>query len=1754
MTRPFPIDRGFALISVLVALSILLALAAPFLLAMGRGDLAARHEVELARVESASLSARDFLLAQVGREDLTPLSDGLEEFPDRVEFPSGFQALGENGRVQFGGEAWDLQRKIDLNSMTPLLYSNLLGLTARLAEDHEGEFEEIVVDGNADRFPESGYLLLNREVIRYGSREGDRFRELTRGLFVEEGFQPAVFEGADGEPSKTAKDTLILDFRTVLATAFPFWVEKTRYQPYAAIDDLARIGSLQRGSFDPIELEDLSEQVVVGAAADHGTTWGRPERVFTIIEDALERPVGLRVRSAADIGAGCIVRIRDVDGTNVEYALVASTSVPMGDRGTVRLPSNWYINLLRPLLLEHEPTLTVVERLVPTPVNANTASVEVLAAIMQSLRVRPRTMVAGHRESRAEKPYIRRAEALERAAMIATLRDPNGGFEGEVPEDVEFGPFRGWEDFEHRVFKPWFDASTSTDQRRLLMLLYELFMSGRPGACDMGTVPIAFHSSPLTFYRAAANRLHPLRTGESARLERQGIANARPGHTAFWNVATQESFEEIARLDRRTPFWMTLPVNTSALDPRDRGTDPSVRAFAHTVAHAFPDAGLGQARFPSTDPDDEKGVKPAPSNTPLRYAGDYYQHEGFSTSLHPEGRHLGQEGVYEIDNSGPRSQANQGASPPATHARIRFPLTENEGLTRGISYQFWFRLDDTQEQALFELSVPSEGYPDRNRISLQLRDQALILELIDDAGIDPDPSVVDTAVQRSTGRWEIPIADFDLQPNRWYHANFSAVGNRPGQLELTLDGVPRAQPHMRTVLTTEIPPFQFPQNPNVANPTLQQQQVQAQLHPPIRVETTDGFPPRGVLRIGNELFEYTSTDATTFYTDEADSFGGRLARQDITEFVDSNGLPTNGFLAADRRVQVLGGQNTSFPVPIAPDHRSGATVELYGYSLPAYPNRFLEVGATQLTESLGAFAIARVANHSIATGGMAQIQLTGVGGGGPPPDPIDLGYGIDENWPSGAGDYLLLTNPTSEALPANPADPAILAAFPESGGYIALVRISRTANPNFNNPGVVGTGVAIGGVEIMRYTSRSGNQIQGVQRDINFQIDGHTWESTSWFDIANPRRKFVTAWTYPVTPPTLDERPQWYTYAVPISIGVGGAVPSASDIAEWVQLYPQNNEIDTEWVRYDTVLENKYLVRAEQGALHAVLVALTDQPGGTVDVTESGAVFGYANTSPYPVPVDPHPNRIGYFDPMEITYPAIHLARMNLGFRGDPQTGTSSHAHNAGAQVLPCHRFELDWSGYGALAPRAGRNDRIGLVQGSARVTGQVPTVEWHVVNWVMREFASDPNNIRTLTGNQNPATQRKNIGAFPFQLVALKDSVGAAYYGAADESRVVLDDSRLLDRAVKFPSGELPAADVQSAVVGQSGHQELAPMRGIVDEVALVARRVTPVFLDTSFDATANEFYVRGGFTPTPIGPLFGASPRQAVAGLDLPREGGLLWVDGEILAYQLFDPTSNRFDVATNGRGLLGTTPTAHDSGTLVYFVDQIPTEVLSAGVNNTGYELLVNRLGALPADGGTVLLGTELLHYAWTEGVGTLAMPAWTDPAGDGRPEGLLRGRYGTTPVAGATGEAVIWFPFRYWDRFHERADDPAMAYAQYTSDPGLSWFDRFGWIEEGNSELVDLQCYVRVDHRGRFDADPEETPGLFRFRKGEHQGGLNRIGMLGSAIELRFCVEYKPGAFDGQTFLAQDWKYAPILREFVLVSESEPRILSERITAR
>jgi hypothetical protein len=303
-------------------------------------------------------------------------------------------------------------------------------------------------------------------------------------------------------------------------------------------------------------------------------------------------------------------------------------------------------------------------------------------------------------------------------------------------------------------------------------------------------------------------------------------------------------------------------------------------------------------------------------------------------------------------------------------------------------------------------------------------------------------------------------------------------------------------------------------------------------------------------------------------------------------------------------------------------------------------------------------------------------------------------------------------------------------------------------------------------------------------------------------------------------------------------------------------------------------------------------------------------------------------------------------------------------------------------------------------------------------------------------------------------------------------------------------------------------------------------------------------EFVVRTDLELFGFGPLVGGDMTA-----EYPVQGGLVAIDGEILAFQSHE--NGRFQVARNGRGLLHTETRAHDEGSVVHFLTHVPAAILTEGLNTLDHQVVVQDMGNLPRGGGTLLVaGQELLHYTWSRGRTVLEMPRWFE---EGREDiegrGLFRARFGTEAVGAEIGEAVILFPFRYWDRHHDQADDPEMAYFQLTysgSAPVL--FTEFTWQEEVYPD-VDLHCLLRVDDKGSFAGDPEQNPDLLLFTDGEEEDQPLQLFRQGTSLAARFYTVYRRGAFDTVDFLAHGWKSAPLVNWVLVGYEGESRVLEE-----
>jgi hypothetical protein len=271
------------------------------------------------------------------------------------------------------------------------------------------------------------------------------------------------------------------------------------------------------------------------------------------------------------------------------------------------------------------------------------------------------------------------------------------------------------------------------------------------------------------------------------------------------------------------------------------------------------------------------------------------------------------------------------------------------------------------------------------------------------------------------------------------------------------------------------------------------------------------------------------------------------------------------------------------------------------------------------------------------------------------------------------------------------------------------------------------------------------------------------------------------------------------------------------------------------------------------------------------------------------------------------------------------------------------------------------------------------------------------------------------------------------------------------------------------------------------------------------------------------------------------LPSDAGLLRLGGEIVCYSSVDPDTGAFTIPSNGRGLLGTTAEAHEVGESVQFLDGWTVGVLAGQASATASSLPLTDVADFPQY-GTVLVDDELIHYTRIAGA-ALDMPRRSQEPGnkDAKGDGLFRGRFGTTPAGHAAFTPVILFPFRYWDRWAERADAPELAYVSPCVDqPNAFWRNVFWTSEEPGSGQSRIEVLQRLITRGAplppWDGDPDTTPGLKLLTDGMAQGNGNAIASPADLIEWRAFVRYEPGAFDAVTGLSHGWKETPRLTAF------------------
>ena len=1682
-------EGGFVLMTVLFVLLAMLVLCAPFLTTArnadrASGELADRAQVRLL-LDGAARHARVRLGAShSGVPDETLLWDGLEELTVDNRFDPAFLDADDPHGAMWDLEVEDLAGRVDLNSASPQVLANLMSMTTRLSQVVAPDQLEVEVRDAGAFSGSEGFLWIRGEVIHYSQAEGRTLGGLARGIGAELNQDDEWVSSGPRPPADHPVGAHVLDQRAFAPVVWRIAGEDDVPRAFDAPEQLRETDLFAlAGEIGEAGHRALTDLGTVHGGVAAGSRWQRPVRLTTRVEGGVTQDI--QVDDSSTINEGSTLWIREGERGELRYVQRRE-----GER----------IVLNTVLQGDYEAWEGEVLVLAKRPVNLNTAPAAVLEALFLNLQLR-------YQNSR-----ITAAEARALAALV-----------------IESRPFTGFEDFLLRLVlpaagieplpqdAPVVPAALAGGMAGIIgqedaLALYANGLNANSAQLVFATMPFSFRSRDVYAMELRASLNAPSGVHRTRAL-RERVEFVAPQRELFSMWGTQAAFDEALRLNREAPWWATGPNSTS----RYAGAaTPPTRLYPNwgTIDGVLYLPGMLDTAITAED-------RPSSLEHVFATGEEESWAQLWASRLPEQGRFQGHTLHFDHETRDPEGRY----LPDETIARLvdddmlQWAVESEGGLLRPISFEAWIKPMVAGDGILLDVGGTSREV---DRLTLALEGPDLVLRVRDGFGDHIASAGFDEATEL---RFDLAEGDGPGLPlDTWSHVSVDMWGTRPEQVGLLVNG--SAQGVRRMGLT------------RLTAPALQGAGL-------LEVESTDGFPARGVVRLGNELVECLVSGPSTLSVEHAEQgpdagFGGRLARTRWTV----EGLPAN----LDR---------------ITTDHPIGTTVAVYGYSASLASG--IPVGNATLADPLGPFRVARV----IGVEGNPDVILAGLSYFG-------TGYEVGNT----SGLFLALADDPEGDTDGS----AVASAFNPGGGYAALIQQRWGADSTLAsaNP----PNAPLGGVEIIRYSGIVGNVLQVAARGDVVRGELPRYAALDPAAMMGGERVFVTEWVAEAV--TSDGQQvarlmDWGTYAVPISIGAPGAndlaylAPSAEeDRSEFAQLTQLDQAELTEWVRYDTVqVTYGQLVRDHPAALLALHLVLTHAgdpnrdmtgrdppngpggPGGPGSGPGPGPGFGPGfgpgnGPSPIPAPASSSPPlsppaALGtVWDPMLGVsdlddLPLTRAAASAFQFRG--VLGTHSQTHPAGTPVLPV--FHLPDRGVDGGRPGARDEvflsgpeiDHLGwpLVVHRAHLSAE----QYQVHGWMQ-----DPSGALVALESGAPVAVDQVGFEWRDVLVALQqpspEVIGSGGLGGQ------ASDPRMLARITKFPSGERPRivarAAVGSVFDGQGGEVPTA----VVDELVFGAPEIffgldgavppshtqgAGMLLEVLLDETSEEMAVLTQ-TLNVAGGRWGAP--SGVLG-ELPDGGGLLRIGEEILAYSERDPSTGRLLLAPGGRGLLGTRPQPHQPTEVVTYLEHWVVTTLAAGVGPGDGTLPVASLDGFPSE-GTVLVGDELVHYT-RQRSGALEMPRGSSEPGtrDGEGDGLFRGRFGTDAAAHPFGTAVILFPFRYWDRWAERADAPELGYFCFQlAQPGAWWADTFWDDESAPHGQCRTGVLIRTDPALPWDADPDLTEGLTLLWEGRLDDEAVPLGVHSDRIEWRVFVSYDPGAFDPLNGLSHGWKETPRLR--------------------
>lgn len=1738
-------ERAIALVTVLVVLLALIAIATPFAMSMRNHERATAVLAEQTRASQSlrsALAAAEAAIAQTDpANDPTPQVDSLSEFD--IDLGSAYERFGQSANDPAGTiasvRATDEQGKVDLNACSPFLLANLLR-PMRLVGEIEADQDKEITVSSTEGMPDSGLLWIDGEIILYRAKTNRTFTDLKRG------FSTALLKSLP--PSVHASYRPVVDYRVITATVYPYKIASESYSGFAsvsALKDIARFGEV---GFTADDIDALEEELTTYAGRPEGVRFGPELRAFGTY-GAGDHPLPIVLSGGRNLNAGTVVRLRN--GKTVEYNLIARCENQGKDRVAVTLQE--------PPANDYPADSLLVAPLLRSPININTCSRRVLEALIFNLKGPGMNVGIDADLTKLLVDRILKARPIQGEPGFGRLLN-------ELRKDQAFVDTLGY-----------------AVARTILMNA----LNALDSKLDVSTSPFTYKSlGTVTLETAVSENLIAGR--EASRAFARAVVDAAAGGQRQALFQSQIDFYDSARLNRSGLGWATFPIDLSEYDD---GNEPPLPLSRY----------LDQGRFVPLTSEEELAIgrDAAARARPVQKLGlRDATAEGAPRVLHcddpivvtkkpgsdekplvedPEGWNVADRGPLTIDVTDPMVSligSNDYVQP------FCFEMWWLPGTAGSESYLF-----DTGEN---ELSNRALAYFDGAKLVFRVADTTV-------------PDFGSTAENGLTTMAEIRYAfddGLDFDPTVPYHLSFYARGSKPTDLALFVDGVPRGKRAFITQTTKSVGPVQQAGGPfsNIAGYNANQGET-------ISVLDTELFPDFGVLRIGDELFEYTGKTKDKFSVSgvPGQPFGGRARRGTF----------------ADPPQTIVKQGNTQATKEIHPER---SIVELYGYAALIAQKR-VPNGDSQLSDPLGAFAVAMVDPN--AEEAKQKIEVNRPQGG----PPLQVGTGLPATAVripiTGLGKPAVSSSSSSGSSGSSSSSNQLSSAFSKNGGF-ALVVSSPTPPPSVAQasvtvPGQPGQGPQqqtitfgwnvdrdtpngkLGRIEMVYYSSFDGTALTGVTRSGGSMLTGVKWQPQSNLsastgggngqgnnnnnqqsvgaEIANVGHDHVLQWANGILPPAaakLHDVAQ-PIYVIPISIKVAQTIDSSGN--DWAipevggrggngATMPEMIQIGlgfdggagnaganggTEWIRYDVVANGCFvrdnperLSRAGELVGHylTALYTLKDGTPPSAQIVARAVNFEDINA-----------NQKEKEEILSALTGASNVTGLDniegllsqgvgaLAFRG--VLGTGAKNHPAGERVLPVFRTyrgpDPDWG-------RPGAKDFITIIdpKNGAR--------EEHTINFGYCEPDVERWRQRACHVALDAGVKSSVVGDFAdmmFQINA--EDPEAGWKELANQ----MLESRQVARMLKFPSGELPQVVGKDISFGGDLRGTPSPAGDTFDEIEFF----TPLTPDPGFRShhfLLEYFDDRAGEVWIPAHVLRDPSRRKtgpAIEALDpiskLPQDGVVLQIGEELVACKSVryeNATSGRstitfavFQIAEGGRGFLGTPMHYHARNEGVRELTWLRVSLLERDLDDTGHLISLKDTSDFE-DQGVVLIGHELLVYTRKQGTNQLYMPTYR-PDGTSREVGLFRGSYGTPRERHDAETLVVQFPARYLDRYRPGADVPELAYLGLDVPARRGVFKELSWKAEGESKKTRLVVEARVGGRDSFGDLPSQSLDRFTFSEVGSTGIQEKHSILrqGDILELRLFTEYLENAFDSRAVDpdpegfdrggANDWKRAP-----------------------